>query len=103
MWSTWLLSNNKTSQCTPLHHSRGRKDSGSTLGFTDAHHNPHRWDEMQSESEDSEYDTPQRDDGIPEQTSSTTRPVTQNQTRAQQLAQTIQDAWTKAVQYIQCK
>ena len=64
---------------------------------------PHRWDEMQSESEDSEYDTPPGDAGLPESTLSTTGPMTQSETRACQLAQSIQDAQTKAVQYIQCK
>ena len=64
---------------------------------------PHGWDETQSESEDSEYDTPPGDAGLPKSTSSTTRPVIWSQTRACQLAQSIQDTWTIAVQYVQCK
>ena len=42
---------------------------------------------MQSESEDSEYDTPLRDAGLPKSTLSTAGPVTRSQTRTQQLAQ----------------
>ena len=56
----------------------------------------HRWDEMQSESEPG-------DEGSSGSMPSTTGPVTQSQTRAHQLAQSIQDAWIKAVQYTQCK
>ena len=68
---------------------------------------PHRQEEMQSESEDSDYYTLPGDvrlpEPLPETTMSATGPVTLNQTRAHQLAQNIQDAWTKMVQYTQHK
>ena len=44
---------------------------------------------MQSDSEDSQYDTPPGDEGIPEPTLSTTGPVTKSQAKAHQLAMTI--------------
>ena len=64
---------------------------------------PYRQVEMQSESEGSEYDTSPGDEGLPRSMPRMTGPVTQSQTRAHQLAQSIQDAWTKAIQYIQHK
>ena len=79
------------------------RNLGSPPKFTDAYHiSPDRWDEIHSESEDSEYDTQWGDEGLSGSTvPSITGPVTQSQTRAHQLAQGIQDAWTKAIQYIQ--
>ena len=64
---------------------------------------PHQQEGVQSGSVDSDYDTLLGDNGLSKQTLSATRPVTQSQTRAHQLAQSIQDAWTKVVQYIQWK
>ena len=64
---------------------------------------PHQSEGIQSESEDSDYDTPPGDVRLSELTPSTTRLVMQSQTRAGQLVQGIQDAWTKVVQHVQCK
>ena len=59
-------------------------------------------DERESELDDSEYDTPE-DIGLPDPIPSKMGPVTQSQTRAHQLSQSLQEAWTKAVQYVQHK
>ena len=64
---------------------------------------PHRQEGMQSESEDSDYDTLPEDVELSEPAMSTTGAVTLNQTGDHQLAQNIQNAWTKVVQYIQHK
>ena len=64
---------------------------------------PHGQEGMQSESEDSDYDTLPEDVGLSEPAMSTILPVTLNLTGAHQLPQNIQNAWTKVVQYIQHK
>ena len=56
---------------------------------------------IQSESEDSDYNPLPGHVRLSELTLSTTGPVTWSQTKAHQLAQSIQDAWPKAVQYVQ--
>ena len=66
-----------------------------------AHH--HKQDETESESDDSEYDTPPGDIGLPNTILGRTGPVTWSQTRACQLVQSIWEAWTKAIQYVQVK
>ena len=65
---------------------------------------PLHWgDEIQSETKDSEYITPPGDKKSPGSMRSTIGPVTRSQTQAHQLAQSMQDTWTKAVQYVQHK
>ena len=57
------------------------------------HTAPPYWQEgIQSESEASDYDTPPGDDDLSKQTLSTTGLVMWGETRASQLAQSIQDA-----------
>ena len=51
----------------------------------------HRGDEMQSEYEDSEYDTPPGDEGLSGSMPNMTWPVTWNRTRAFPLGQSIWD------------
>ena len=60
-------------------------------------------DETESESDDSEYDTPPGDIGLPRPILSRLGYMTQNQTRAYQLALCIWKMWTKAIQYVQQK
>ena len=64
---------------------------------------PHRQDKKQSESKDSEYNTPPGDKRFSGSMLSVIGPVAWSQTRAIQLAQSIQDTWSKAVQYVQHK
>ena len=59
---------------------------------------PHQQEEIQSGSGDSNYNTPPGDDALSKQTLSTTGPVMQSQTRACQLAQSVQDAWIELKQ-----
>ena len=62
---------------------------------------PHQQDEIEPESGDSEYDTPLGDIGLPEPIPSSTGPMTWSQIRAHRLAQSIWEAWTKIVKYVQ--
>ena len=64
---------------------------------------PHKQDETESESGDSEYDTPPGDIGIPNPMLSGTGPMTQSHTRAHHLAQSIWEARTQAIQFAQVK
>ena len=64
---------------------------------------PHQQESIEYELYDSNLDTLPGDVGLSELTLITTGLVMWNQTRAFQLAQSIQDAWTKAAQYIQLK
>ena len=61
---------------------------------------PNKQDETESESDDSEYNTPPGDIDLPDQILSRMGPVTWNQTRAPQLAQSITETWAKAIQYV---
>ena len=54
---------------------------------------PHKEDKMEFDSGDSEYDTPPETIGLSEPILSSTRPMTQSHTWAQQLAQSMQQAW----------
>ena len=58
---------------------------------------PQKQDETESESGDSEYNTPLGDIGLPNPLLSRTGPMTQSQARAHHLAQGIWEAWTKAI------
>ena len=64
---------------------------------------PHKQDKTESESDDSEYDTPPGDIGLANLILARTGPVTWSQARVHQQAQSIWEAWTKAVQYVQVK
>ena len=64
---------------------------------------PHQKERVQSGSEESNCNTLPGDDELYKQTLSTTGPVMWSQTKAHQLAQSIQDTWTKVVQYVQWK
>ena len=64
---------------------------------------PHQQDEVKPDSGDSEYNTPPGDIGLLKPISNSTVPMTQNQTRAHQLAQSLRTVQTKAVQYVQAK
>ena len=64
---------------------------------------PHQQDEIEPDSGDSEYDTPAGDVGLPGPIPSSTGSMTQSQMRACQLAQSIQESWTKAFQYVHVK
>ena len=61
----------------------------------------HKQEEVQTESEGSEYNTPIGDEQLSDVPLSTVGPMMQIQTRAHQLAQSIQDAWTKAITILQ--
>ena len=63
----------------------------------------HKQDETGSASGNSAYDTPPGDIGLPAQILSKIGPVTQSQTKACQLDQSTQEAWTKAIKYVQHK
>ena len=60
----------------------------------------HKQNKTESESDDSDYDTPSGDIGLPDPILSKMGPLTQSQTRACQLAQSIWEAWTKAIKYV---
>ena len=64
---------------------------------------PQKQDKTESESDDSEYDTPPGDIGIPYPILSRSGPMTGSQPMAWQLAQSIWKMWTKAIQYVQHK
>ena len=63
---------------------------------------PHKQDETESESDDSEYDT-SGDIVLPDPIQSRMGPMTWSQARACQLAQSIWEVWNKAIQCIQHK
>ena len=80
-WKTWLVHRNLLIHIAPPYWQEG----------------------IQSELEDSDYDTLPRDVWLSEPTPSTIGPAMWSPTRGHLLAQSIQDAWTKVVQHVQWK
>ena len=64
---------------------------------------PHTWDETGFESDNSEYDKQPGDIGIPDLIPSRRGPMTQNQKMDHQLAKSMWETWTKAIQCVQHK